>query len=132
MSMLENCLFSFNLFANSLNLAKSVNRHWLYSSAVFLPLLICGMIFNYFKHSILKIGLLQFVQCIMFYQLRHSQIFMELIIIVKNKQSINNKTNKVNTCSVCVDVRSDGRTILKVGGPKVYPVFSPTAHNAQL
>ena len=28
---------------------------------------------------------------------------------------------------------SDGGTILKVGGgAKVYPVFSPTAHNAQL
>ena len=25
---------------------------------------------------------------------------------------------------------SDGGTILKVGGRKVYPVFSPTAHNA--
>ena len=29
-------------------------------------------------------------------------------------------------------VGSDGGTILKVGGPKVYPVFSPRAHNAQL
>ena len=27
---------------------------------------------------------------------------------------------------------SNRGTILKVGGPKVYPVFWPTAHNAQL
>ena len=31
-----------------------------------------------------------------------------------------------------LDEGSDGGTILKVRGPKVYPVFSPTAHNAQL
>ena len=34
--------------------------------------------------------------------------------------------------SFCTDHYSDGGTILKVGGPKVYPVFSPTAHHAQL